>query len=187
MPKVSRPQAMISAPMGSPPDASERRRTSWRARGFGHRLQHPQRRRRHEDVAHAVARHQGEGGFGLELGEALRDDGDAEIERRQQHVEDAAGPRPVGGRPEAVARLREQAVRHHHAGQVAEQDALRVEHALGIAGRAGGVHEVGGIVGRGVGRDVARRRFARRVPRILWRRAGRGRRSRRSARASECR
>ena len=34
---------------------------------------------------------------------ALRDDGYAEIERWQQHVENAAGPGPVGGRPEAVA------------------------------------------------------------------------------------
>ena len=38
------------------------------------------------------------------------DDGDAVVERREQRVEQAADPGPVRGRPETVARLREEVV-----------------------------------------------------------------------------
>ena len=62
-------------------------------------------------------------------------------QRGQQRVEQAAGPRPVGGRPEHVARLREEVVRMDEARDVADDQAVRLERPLRRAGRAAGVDD----------------------------------------------
>ena len=74
------------------------------------------------------------------------------MQARQQAVEQATGPGPVGRRPEPVARLREKFVRHLDTRHVTEQDAMRVQRALGLAGGAGGEDHQRGIVRRHVGR-----------------------------------
>ena len=116
------------------------------------RAQHAQRGRRDEGVAHAGFRQQREGFLGIELLEPARHHGDAVMQARQQAVEQTAGPGPVGRRPEAVAGLREELVRHLDTRHVAEQHAMRVQRALGLAGGAGGEDHQRGIVRRGVGR-----------------------------------
>ena len=53
------------------------------------------------------------------------------MQRRQQHVEEPAGPGPVGRSPEAIARLRKELVRKLDTRQMPEQHALRVQRSLG--------------------------------------------------------
>ena len=99
----------------------------------------------------------------------------AMVQARQQAVEQAAGPGPVGRRPDPVARLREEIVRHLDAGQVTEQHAMGMQRALRRPGGAGGVdhhrrivrrgrdrREVGRSARDGLVRDRARPRPARR-------------------------
>ena len=117
-----------------------------------HQAQHPQRRRRQEGAGDPMARHQVESGLGVELGEAPRQHRHAVVPGRQQHVEQAADPRPVGRRPDQVAVPGKGAVGHLHAGQVTEEHAVGVQHALRLAGRAGGVDDDGRVVGGGVDR-----------------------------------
>jgi hypothetical protein len=93
----------------------------------------------------------------------VRQHGHAVVQARQQHVEQAADPGPVGRRPEQVAGLGEQLLRHLHARQVAEQDAVRVQRALRAAGGAGGVDDHRRVVraGRDAGVAVLRARHLR--------------------------
>ena len=128
-----------------------------------HRAQHAQRGRRDEGVAHTMPRHGRKRLLGIELVEALRHHGHAAVERRQQAVEQAAGPGPVGRRPEAVAGLRKEIVRHLDAGIMPEQHAMGMQRALGRPGGARGVDHHGGIVGRRVFRHEIRRGTRQRV------------------------
>jgi hypothetical protein len=101
------------------------------------RLSHEaQRGRRHEHVTDPVPGHEGAGRLRVELGGTPRHHGDAEVERGQQHVEQAADPGPIRGRPEPVAGLGEEVLGHLHARQVPEQHAVAVERALGLPRRA---------------------------------------------------
>jgi competence protein ComEC len=123
-------------------------------------LHHAHGRRRQEDVAHAVPGHQRKRLVGIELVEAARHHRDAEIEPRQQHVDQPADPRPVRRRPQHVARLGQELVGELDARQMAEQHPVAVQRALGRAGGAGRVDHDGGIVGAGVGGgEAVRRRF----------------------------
>ena len=97
---------------------------------------HPQRRRGHEDVADAGVGDHVERELGVEPRRAEGDDRHAVGEARHDDVVEAADPRPVGRRPDPVARLREEVVRELEAGQVAGQHAMTVEGALRRAGRA---------------------------------------------------
>ena len=71
---------------------------------------------------------------------------------RKQDVEKATDPRPVGRRPEMVAGLREELMRHLHAWQMAEQHAVRVQGPFWLAGRARRVDDDGRVLGQGVDR-----------------------------------
>jgi len=82
----------------------------------------------------------------------------AVMQARQQHVEQATGPGPVGRRPEPVARLGEEIMRQLDPRQMAEQHAMRMQRALGLAGGAGGVDHQRRIVRRSLfRREVGRR------------------------------
>ncbi len=75
------------------------------------RLHHQlERRREQEGVAHLIALDQAERALRIEAA-AIADDRLAEVQRGQQRVHQAAGPGPVGRRPEHVALLREPVVR----------------------------------------------------------------------------
>ena len=117
----------------------------------GRRAQHAQRRRRDEGVAHLASGEQREGFLGIELLGLARHDRDAVMQARQQAVEQAARPRPIGRRPEPVAVLREEIVRHLHARQMPEHDAVPVQRTLRRPGGAGGEDHQRGIVRRGGG------------------------------------
>ena len=116
------------------------------------RAHHAQRGRRNERVAHLRLRHQREGFVRIELVEAARHHRHAVMQARQQRVEQAAGPGPIGRRPVAVAGLREWKMRQLDARQVPEQDAMGMQRALRLAGGAGGVDHHRRIVGRGIDR-----------------------------------
>ena len=125
--------------------ARERAQRQGRAVVRGH---HPQRRRGHEDVAHAEPRDQVERQLGIELRRLEREHGAAVVEAGHEHVEEAAHPGPVRGRPDQVVRLREEVVRELEPRQVAVQDAVREERALRRPGRARGVDDQRRRVGR---------------------------------------
>ena len=108
---------------------------------------HLQRGREQERAGDAVALHQFERAFGREAA-ARPDDRESEVQRRQQRVHQAAGPGPVGRRPEDVALLRKPVLRRHEAGQVADQRAVRHQRALRGAGRAAGVDQQRRILGQ---------------------------------------
>jgi len=110
-----------------------------------------QRGRRHEHVAHAVPGHELERPFGIELGPRRADHRHAVEQRGQQHVEQASGPGPVGGRPESITGLRKEVVRDHHAGEMTDDDTAAMQHALRLAGRPRRVHQDRGIVGPRIG------------------------------------
>ncbi len=104
-----------------------RRRRSWRARGV---LAARSMRRAvggMKALRTPLPRHQRERLVRIELVEASRHHRYAVMQRRQQRVEQSAGPGPVGRRPEQVARLRKEIVRHLDAGHMAEQHAMRVQ------------------------------------------------------------
>ena len=135
-----------------------RRFTSKCSRGRGIRLHHQlQRGREQERVADLVFLDQAQRALGIEAA-AIADDRLAEIERRQQRIHQAAGPRPVGRRPEHVARLRKAVVRMDEAGQVAEQARVRHQRALRRAGRAAGVDDERRVARARVHRRELRRR-----------------------------
>jgi hypothetical protein len=76
---------------------------------------------------------------------------------RQKHVEQSTDPGPIGRGPEAVARLREEILRHLHAGQVPEQNAVGVQRAFGVSRRAGRIDDDCRIFGRRIdGREGVR-------------------------------
>ena len=81
----------------------------------------------------------------------------------QEDVDEAADPGPFGRRPQQVAGLRQELVRHLHAGQMSEQHPVRVQGPFRRAGRSRSVdHQrriVGGGVGRREGRACARERL----------------------------
>ncbi len=110
-----------------------------------HRLQ---RGGEEEGVGDGVALHQLERAFGMKA-PVVRDDRLAEVQRGQQRVHQAAGPRPVGGAPEDIARLREPVLAGDEAGQVADQRALRDQRTLRCPGGAAGVDQYRRIVGPG--------------------------------------
>ena len=114
------------------------------------RAHHAQRGRRDEGVAHLRLLQQREGFLRIELVDAARDHRHAVVQARQQHVEQPAGPGPVGRRPVAVACLRKRIMRQFGAGQMSEQHAMAVQRALGLAGGARGVDHHRRIVGRGI-------------------------------------
>ena len=102
--------------------------------------------------------------LGIEPLRAERDHGGAVREGRHEHVVEPADPRPVGGSPDPVARLREEVVRELEAGKVPGEDAVAVQRPFRRAGRAGRVDEQGGRVGRRRrGLEVGRRRREKRV------------------------
>ena len=104
-----------------------------------------------------MARHEVEGALGVELARAVGEHGNAEVPGRQQHVDEPADPRPVGGRPEEIAGPGEEVVRELDAGQMAEQYPVRVQRAFGRAGGARGVDDQRRIVGGRVDGCEARR------------------------------
>jgi len=118
------------------------------ARRIRRRAHHAQRRRRNEGQPHADILHQREGVFGIELVELARHHRHAVMQARQQHVEQTAGPGPVRRRPDIVAGLRERIVRQLRAGQMPKHDAVAVQRAFRLAGRAGRVHDQRGVVRR---------------------------------------
>ena len=122
------------------------------------RAHHAQRGRRNEGVAHADVLHQREGFFRIELVELARDHRHAVMQARQQRIEQTAGPGPVGRRPVAVAGLRKRIMRQFGARHMAEQNAMGMQRAFRLAGRARGVNHHRRIVGRGIDRRESRRR-----------------------------
>ena len=74
-----------------------------RGHGLHHRLQ---RRRKEKRVGDGVALHQLERPLGREAA-LVGDDAAAEVQRRQQRVDQAAGPGPVGRAPEHAVRVLE--------------------------------------------------------------------------------
>ena len=113
---------------------------------------HLQRRGRHEEVAHLVIGDNPESRFGIEFGHAVTEHRHAVVQARQQDVQQPADPGPVGRRPKAVAGRREELLRQLDAGQVAQQDPVAMQRALGRPRRAGGVNDDRRIVGAGIGR-----------------------------------
>ncbi|TAN51940.1 MAG: hypothetical protein EPN19_11665, partial [Betaproteobacteria bacterium] len=130
-----------------------------------HRFHHQlERGRKEEGIANAVALEQPVGPFGVELA-AIAQHRHAEIPDRQQRIEQAAGPRPVGRRPEQVARPRKEIVRIDEPRQVADEHAVRVQRALGRAGGAAGVDDERRILRAGVGAgEMAARPAEQRLP-----------------------
>ena len=70
--------------------------------------------------------------FRIELAGPVRDDGNTEIQARQQRIEQSAGPGPIGRRPELVAGLREEFVWKLYAGNVPEENASCFLRSLSI-------------------------------------------------------
>ncbi len=127
-----------------------------------------ERGRRQEDVAHRVARHQAEGGVRVEFAEAMRQHRHAVVPGGQKDIEQSADPRPVGRRPEQVARLRKERLRKLDARQVTQQHAMGMQRALGRARRARGKDDHRRIIRRrDDGRESIRRPLERRreIPR----------------------
>ena len=123
--------------------------------GPGHLLEHHlERRGEQERVAYGVLLQQVKGALRVEPA-AIGEDGQTEVQGRQQRVEQPAGPGPVCRRPEHVAGLREEVVRADEARQIPEQGAMRDQGALRRAGGAAGVDDQRRVVGGGVGRLVA--------------------------------
>ena len=110
---------------------------------------HLEYRGRQKHVANLVARHQFKGAFDVELAAAAGDYRHAVIPARQQHVEQAAGPGPVGGRPEAVARLRKALMHELHRRHPPGHHAMCMQRTLGRAGGAGGEDQEGRVFGAG--------------------------------------
>src|SRR5882672_9855459 len=114
------------------------------------RAQQLQRGRRHEDVAHPMARHQPHRLGRVELPRPVRDHADAVMPGGHEDVEESADPRPVRRGPEAVPGLRKAVVRILDAGEMSEQRPVRMKRALGLAGGAAGVDDERRIVGQRV-------------------------------------
>ena len=100
-----------------------------------------QRGGRQEGVAHALVAHQVERGLRGELAEPAGHNRDAVIEARQQHIQQPADPGPVRRGPQPVARLGQQVVADLDPRQMAQQDAMRMQRALGVAGGPRGIDQ----------------------------------------------
>ncbi len=85
------------------------------------------------------------------------------MQARQQHVEQAAGPGPIGRRPVAVATLRKRIMRQLGAGQMAEQHAVCMQRAFRLAGGARGVDHHRRIVRRCIDRREVGRRLCQEI------------------------
>ena len=109
---------------------------------------HLQRGREQEGAGDPVALHQFERALGREAA-AGADDRKAEVQRGQQGVHQAPGPRPVGWRPEHVPLLREPVLRSDEAREVADQCAMRHQGALRRAGRSARVDQQRRVVRQG--------------------------------------
>ena len=116
------------------------------------RAQHAQRGRRDEGVADFQARHQRVGVLRIEFLHPPRHHRHAIVQARQQHVEQPAGPGPVGRRPDAVAGLREEVVVGLDPGKMPDQHTMAMQRALRLAGGARGVDHHRRIVGGGIDR-----------------------------------
>ena len=82
---------------------------------------------------------------------------------RHEDVHDPGDPGPVGRRPDHVVGLREELVDRLEGRHVPEDDAMGVQRALGIAGRARGVDEERRVLRGRVHRREFRRRRGQRV------------------------
>ncbi len=71
------------------------------------------------------------------------------MQSRQEHIEEPAGPSPVGRGPEPITRLRQKRVREFNAGEMPEQHAMGVQRALGWARRARSVDHQRRLFARG--------------------------------------
>src|ERR1051325_697187 len=114
--------------------------------GLHHQLE---RGREEEGVAHAVLLDQVVGFLGIEAA-TVADDRNAKKPARQERVHKAAGPGPVGGRPEQSALRREEVVRMDEPWHVAEHHAVRLERALRRPGGAARVDDERRVVRPGV-------------------------------------
>ena len=131
------------------------------------------RGRRQKRVAHAKILDDRERRLAAEFCQAMGDHGNAVMQRGKQHVDQSADPRPVGGRPNQVAGLRQEVVAHLDAGQVAQEHAMRVQRAFWLARRPRGVDDQRRIIGTSFYRFEIRWPPLHRRPEVLpFRRVG---------------
>ena len=71
----------------------------------------------------------------IEFLQRMRDHGHAIVQAGEQHIEKPAGPGPICRSPQPITGLRQKLVRKFDPRQVSKQDAMRVQGALGRAGR----------------------------------------------------
>ena len=116
---------------------------------------HLERRRRDEGDADAMPVEKREGALGIELGEAVRHHRRAVEPGREQRVEQAGDPRPFGRRPHHLVALRPVAEPLLDRRDRAQQHAMGVQRALGLAGRARGVDQERRVLGQRVDRGEA--------------------------------
>ena len=101
---------------------------------FHLRLTHQlQCRRRQEHVAHGMIGHQLHRGLRFEFFRAMPDHWHAVIPGREQRIEQAADPRPVGRRPHHIAGLWHKIVHHLDVRQMTEHHAMSMQRAFGIS------------------------------------------------------
>ena len=68
----------------------------------------------------------------------------------QENIEQAASPSPISRSPEPITILGQKLMRHLHAGQMSEQDAMGVERAFRLSGGTRCIDHHGRIVSGGV-------------------------------------
>jgi hypothetical protein len=86
----------------------------------------------------------------VELVESPRHDRYTEMQARQQGIEEPAGPGPIGRRPESIASLGKEVMRHLHPGQMSEENPMGVKGARGRSGGARGIDPHRRIVRHGI-------------------------------------
>ena len=161
-PKTRRPHSNNSPPSDVAAARDRPHREIPAAFGIRHAAHHFERGGGQEGVADAVRGKQVERRLAGEFLKAPRDERHAMVQRRHHHVDEAADPRPIGRRPDAIAGLRKQIMTHFDARQMAEQGAMRVQRPFRGTGGAGRVDDDGGIVGPRVDRRKYRRIAAER-------------------------
>src|ERR1700684_3976913 len=102
--------------------------------------------------------------WGRELAGAMPDHGHGVVPGREQRIDQAADPGPVGRRPHQIAGLGQEIVAHLDIRQMAEHEAMRMQRALRIAGGARGEDDHRRIVGRGIGGGKFSRSRLERAP-----------------------
>ena len=101
----------------------------------------------------------------VKLGKAPSDHGNPVIQTRQQHVEQSANPRPIRRRPKPIARLWQEVLRHLNARQMPQQNAMRVNSALGRTFCPTGENDQGAVFGTGgVGAELVFGRVNKIIP-----------------------